>query len=116
MNDNLFRLVSTYELFLPPGTTERLVRIEVLQSLSDNDVYRARVWLQTTYNIYPTFLNTGGKGEDLHNTHSSDQLNAEITTLIAESHDLLTGKRCTSEKDFADYVSSRVMQYKELFG
>lgn len=116
MNDNLFKLVSTYELFLALGATERPVRIEVFQSISDNDIYRARVWLQTTYNLYPTFLNSGRKGEDLHNTHSCDQLNAEITTLIAESPDLLTGKRYRREKDFVDYVSSRVMQCKELFG
>jgi hypothetical protein len=114
--NNLFRLISTYELFFPPGSTERLVRIDVLQSVSDNKMYRARVWRQTTYNLYPTFLNTGNKGEDLRHTHSSDQLDTDITILIAESPDLLTGVRCESEQDFIKYLISRVMQCKELSG
>ena len=114
MKSDFFRLVSTYELMLTLGSMDRPVRIEVFRSLSDTQLYRARVWAQNTYNLYPTFLNTGQKGEDLRKVHSSDQIDADITSVLAEEPDLLTGKHYRSEEEFLAYVKTRVADYQKL--
>jgi hypothetical protein len=114
MGNDLFKLISTYELVLTLNDAERPVRIEVFSSASNNQIYRARVWVQNTYNLYPTFLNIGEHGEDLHKMHSSDQLDTDITTIIAEDPDLITGKRYGNEQAFLDYLKTRVMYYQDL--
>ncbi|MFN8756754.1 MAG: hypothetical protein ACK5YB_14585 [Burkholderiales bacterium] len=104
----LFRLSGTYEAFVGSEGSQRLVRIEVLVSLKDHEIYRARVWVQSTYNLYPTFLNLGKDGADLKQVHSSDQLNAEITSLIADDPSWATGIACSSEQAFLDQVCRRI--------
>ena len=96
------------------GTIERPVRMEIFKALEDEPLYRARIWMQNTYNLYPTFMNTDDNGDDLHNVHSSDQIDMEITTLIAEDPELITGKYYASESDFVDYVKSRVVFYIQM--
>lgn len=114
MKKKLFKLVSTYEVMVTLSTIECPVRMEIFKTLEGESLYRARIWVQNTYNLYPTFMNTDGNGEDLHNVHSSDQIDMEITTLIAEDTELITGKYYASESDFLDYVKSRVVFYIQM--
>lgn len=113
MENDLFKLVSTYEILLYLEQTDRPVRIEVFRSLSDCQMYRARVWVQNTYNLYPTLLNTGNRGEDTHTMHSCDLVNMEITLAIAEDPDFITGKHYKDEEDFVDYIKSRIVYYHD---
>lgn len=105
----IFRLVESYEFFLEQAADKKLIRVEVLEAINEYRVYRARVWLQNTYNLYPTFLNLGPHGEDLRQVHSSDQLSMEITTLIAETPEWITGIQSKSAKDFFDFVLERII-------
>lgn len=114
MNETLFKLISTYEQIVTLNTVDYPVRMEIFKSLDDRSFYRARVWVQNTYNLYPAFINSGKNGEDLHKVHSSDQVDMEITTLIADDPTLITGKHYTNESDIVDYVKSRVIFYREL--
>jgi len=114
MNKKLFKLVSTYEIMVTLSTIERPVRMEIFKSLEDEPLYRARIWVQNTYNLYPASMNTDDNGEDWHNVHSSDQIDMEITTLIAEYPELITGKHYANENDFVDYVKSRVAFYIQM--
>lgn len=114
MNETLFKLISIYEVILTLGTVERPVRIEIFRSVNGDSIYRARIWVQNTYNLYPTFINTGHNGEDLHNVHSSDQIDMEITSLIAEDPELITGKHFSSEDGFLNYVRSRIAHYQRM--
>ncbi|MFO1358065.1 hypothetical protein [Plasticicumulans sp.] len=41
--------------------------------------------------------------------HSSDQLSMEITTLIAETPEWITGIQSKSAKDFFDFVLERII-------
>jgi len=102
MHKNLFKLVSTCELFICLDGTDRPVRIEI---------FRARVWLQNTYDVHPTFVNNGGNAE-FDTIYSSDQIDMEITSLIAESPTLMTGQRYLSEDAFLTYLINRVEWYE----
>jgi len=112
----LYKLISTYELLLELGSTERPVRIEIFQ-LPDGKRFRARVWVQNTYNLYPTLININEKGDDLHAVHSSDDLNQEITSLILEDPELIRGKEFNSEDEVLRYVEERINSFaKSLQG
>jgi hypothetical protein len=108
----LYKLTSTYELLLDLGSTERPVRIEIFQS-PDGKKFRARVWVQNTYNMYPTLMNVNEKGDDLHAMHSCDELNQEITFLILDDPDLIRGKEFESEKKLLQYLETRVNSFAE---
>jgi len=106
-----FQLTSTHEFFLEFESDEKLVRVEIFSATNERNIFRTRVWLQNTYNLYPTFLNVGPKGEDLKLIHSCDQLNTDITVLIAASPDWITGVFCAAESDFLVMVASKVEQH-----
>ncbi len=110
---NLFKLTSTYEHFLPVGNNSQLVRIEIFRSAADLNIYRARIWIQNTYNLYPTFMNTSNEGGDLHCLHSSDQLNSDITSVVAEDPSLITGIQFENENQFLAYVNILLENYKK---
>lgn len=110
MVSDLFKLLSTYELPLRQGDIIRPVRIEIFRSIEDCALFKARIWLQNTYNLYPMVVNTGSKGEDLHRTHSCDDLNVDITSLIAEDSSLMTGKTYKNENEFLKYLESRIIE------
>lgn len=112
----LYKLISTYELLLELGSVEKPVRIEILQS-PDGKKFRTRVWAQNTYNLYPTLMNIDEKGNDLHKMHSSDDLNQEITSLVFEDPELITGKEFASEKEVLQYTEDRISSFvKSLQG
>ena len=108
---NLSKLTSTYEFMFDSGVGDRPVRIEIFKSTDEADVYRARVWMINTYNLYPALLNTAANGKDLHQVHSADQINMDITNLIAEQPDILFGKQYPSEEEFLEYVKTRVVEF-----
>ena len=114
MKSGLFKLISTYEIILHLNKTDRPDRFEVFRSLADDSIYRARVWVQNTYNLYPTSLNINDKGDDLHRMHSCDELAQEITLAIAGNPDFITGKKYTDEQAFVDYILSRIKSYENL--
>ena len=106
MNKKIFKLISTYEYIVEINSAHKPVRVEVFQAVDSVDIYRARVWIQNMYNVYPTFLNTDENGSDLRKVHSCDELNTEITSNIAENERLILGEKYKSEKVFLDYVHS----------
>lgn len=108
----LYRLISTYELLLTVGGAERPARIEVFQS-QDGSKYRARIWIQNTYNLYPTLMNTNNSGDDLHTMHSSDEINQEITSIILEDPGLVTGKEFNGEDQLISYIETRLKSFAQ---
>ena len=111
MNETLFKLISTYETLATLPTYGGPVRMEIFKSQDDQSLNRARIWLQGTYNLYPSGLNRDEKGGDLHRTHSEDKVDADMTPIICEDYTLVTGKHYASESDFVDYVKSIVQSY-----
>ena len=113
--NTLFKLIATYELVVEFSTLERPVRIEIFKPLEDKFLYRARVWMQNTYNLYPAYLNTDKNGEDLNTIHSSDQLDMDMTSLITDDPEIITGKHYMNKSDFLDYLKSSINYFKERF-
>lgn len=108
---HIFSLVKTYEFFLENSDDKRLIRIELFEAIDDGEVLRARVWIQNTYNIYPTFLNLGPQGEDLKLIHSSDQLNIDITLSVSDTPEWITGIRGMSTDSFLDLIQKRIVAF-----
>lgn len=109
-----FILKSTYETILEFSTNTRPVRIEIFQSTDNVKKYRARVWDQHTYNLYPTFANIKKEGGLENRMMSCDEVNREITTLLSEDpNDLFWGKEWESEEQFLSYLKELVSKYHE---
>lgn len=107
----LFKLLSVYEITVLDQNIGRPVRIEILQSSENASIYRPRVWVKNTYNVYPMTVNTGSKGEDLHQMHSSDDLNNDISLLIAEDETFYRGKSFDNEEQVLEYTLKRVSDF-----
>jgi len=86
----------------------RPIRIEILQSLDNPNIFRPRVWVKNTYNVYPTTVNTGPKGEDLRSMHSSDDFNNDISNILAEDESFFVGKYYDNEDQVLQYAINRV--------
>ena len=110
--NNLFTLSTTYELLLEFKDTSRPVRIEVFRSVENPNIYRARVWDQNTYNLYPTFVNIDSEDGLQNKMLSCDEVNREITNIVAKEPTLITGKEYPGEKEFVEYVKSLVLAYQ----
>ena len=107
----LFKLISVYEVIIKDQNLGKPVRIEIFQSNESSHIYRPRVWVRNTYNVYPMAVNTGSKGEDLHIIHSSDDFNTEISVLIAEDDSFFNGKYYDSEEELLEYMLDRVKDF-----
>lgn len=109
MNLKIFRLSEVYEFYVDSVEYTKLVRIEIFKSTDASCALRTRVWLQNTYNLYPTFINCE---ENYHNKiYSSDQINQDITISIAASPDWLTGVEIYDEKTFFNEIYSSVSKF-----
>jgi hypothetical protein len=111
LENELFRLLSTYEFLGHNNDVQLSFRIEVFESLDIPKNYRARVWTSNFYNLYPTFLNTDKTGNDLHHMHSSDQLNIDITCIVADDPEILIGKVFENELSVVNYMRSLILKY-----
>ena len=108
-----FTLANTYEQLCELGNTIRPLRVEIFRSLEKPNVFRARIWEQTTYNLYPIWANIF-EGEGLQNRMlSCDELNREITGLVADEPDIITGKECESEAAFFAHLKTLTTRYLE---
>ena len=108
-----FTLTNTYEQLCEFGNTIRPLRVEIFRSLKNKNVFRARIWEQTTYNLYPTWANIF-KGEGLQNRMlSCDDLSREITALVADEPDVITGRECESEDVFFEHIQILIARYLE---
>ena len=101
-------------MLLELNDTSRPVRIEVFHSIENKNVFRARIWDQTTYNLYPTLANIEKEGGLQNKMISCDELNREITIMLAEDTTLITGKEYASEKEFVEHVKSLILAYQAL--
>jgi hypothetical protein len=110
----LFRLLSTYEFVKHNGDVQLPFRIEVFESLDMPNNYRARAWTSNFYNLYPAFLNTDKTGNDLHHIHSSDQVNIDITCIVADDPEILTGKIFENELSVVNYMRCLISKYYNL--
>jgi len=111
----MFKLQSTFELLLNFNDTTRPIRIEVFSMTDNPKIYRARVWDQNTYDLYPTFLNMPQDNGEQRKMYSSDEVNREITNIVAEDISLITGKEYPNEEAFVEYVNGLVIDYHETF-
>ena len=69
-----YNLIKTIEFDLTDDTYTRMVRVELMRSNLDPNKYRAKLMELRDYNMYPSIMNTGPKGEDLRNFHSADRI------------------------------------------
>ena len=111
----LFALSSTYELLLEFGSSTRPVRIEIFRSQQNPKKMRARVWDQNTYNLYPTFANIPAEGGLENRIMSCDQVNREISTVVAESPEILLGREWESEEVFLNHLRESIVRYHSTF-
>ena len=111
---NIFKLSNTYEMLLKFKDTSRPVRIEIFCGIENPNLFRARVWDQNTYNLYPTMLNIDEEGGLKNKMYSCDEINREITLTIADEATLISGKEYSSEEVFLNYVQSLVMNYQAM--
>ncbi|MDH5178048.1 MAG: hypothetical protein OEZ39_16210 [Gammaproteobacteria bacterium] len=112
--DESFKLSNTYEMLLEFKDVSRVIRIDVFHGIENGSLYRARVWDQTTYNLYPTFANIAKEGGLKNEMYSCDEINREITTIIAEEPTLITGKVYSSESEFLEYIKGLIGKYHDL--
>lgn len=110
----LYKLISTYEVFLNIDSQERPVRVEIFKTSNDNN-FRVRAWILNTYNLYPTFMNTDDKGDDLHKVHSSDDINQDITSLVFDDPGVIKGRRFKSESKVLEYVEGKIKDFSNIF-
>lgn len=101
----IFQLLEVYEFFANPDGKNNLVRIEIFEASDESCLFRARIWLQTTYDLHPTFISPH---KDDARVFSSDQLNQDITLLLADDPSWLTGCRFTNKKIFFDKIFENV--------
>ena len=107
----LFELSNTYEMLLDFGSTTRPIRIEIFRGIENINLFRARIWDQCTYNLFPTFLNIDLDSKK--KIYSSDEINREITLTIAEEPNFITGKEYLNEKEFLKYIKSLIIKYQD---
>ena len=112
MNET-FLLKSTYEYVIEFKMNTRPIRIEIFLSLENNKKYRVRVWDQNTYNLYPTFANMPPGGGIENKMMSCDEVNREITTLVAETPEVILGMEWESEASFLNYLKKAIDKYRE---
>lgn len=106
----MFRLVSTYEYFVDIQGSRRLVRIEIFKSI-DDALFRTRVWLQNIYNLYPALINTDKAGNNLNLTHSADEVNIDISSLVVDNEEYIFGKPCLDERELIDYLVKMINRH-----
>jgi len=109
----LFELISTYEMLLEFQGALKPIRIEIFRDAEIKSLFRARVWEQNTYNLYPTMENIRPDGGINNTLASCDEVNREITSFLAEDPTLVTGKEYSSESDFRKHLQSLVTVYHE---
>jgi len=111
-----YKLQSTYTVLLKFSTNTRPLRIEIYRNIENSKKYRARVWDQNTYNLYPTFANFGNDGGVDNRLMSSDTIDREITILLSDDpDDLYFGREWESEEDYLNYLKGLVSKYHETF-
>ena len=108
-----FILQSTYEVVLEFSSNTRPVRIEIFRSADNAKKLRARVWDQTSYNLYPTFANMPQEGGLTNSLMSCDEVNREITTILSANDptDIIFGKEWESEEQFLSYLREQIEEY-----
>ena len=110
-----FKLLNTYDVVLKFSTNTRPVRIEIFRSLDNEKKYKARVWDQSTYNLYPTFANISEEAGLENKLFSCDEVNREITTLLSDDpNDLFWGKEWESEDQYFAYLKELILKYQEI--
>ncbi len=106
--ENIFKLYSTYEYFTKKDSLSGLIRIEIFNNIKNKNMFRCRVWESNIYNVYPASINTDRYGHTTNFTHSADYLNAEITKLIFDSEDYISGVIVDSDVEFLKEIISRI--------
>ena len=107
----IYKMTVVYEWPERVGEWLRFVRIEVFECISQPKNFRARVWLDENYNLYPTRLNSDQNGNAVNMIHSSDVVNRDITSLLSGADEWICGKVFASEEDF---VSSTMPSVNEV--
>ena len=108
---SIFRLIDIYEISEYVDERLHIFRIEIFESIKQPLLYRSRVWLSTTYNVYPSQFNTNINGEDLHTLHSADCINTDITFNMHCADDLVNGNTYKSKEEFLRLVMGEVEKY-----
>ena len=110
----LFELSATYEVLLEIGQAVRPVRIEIFRGRKNAQKLRARVWEQSTYNLYPTFGNIKPDGGLENRLMSCAQVNREISALVAEEPEMLLGGEWDSEEAFLERLKEFIVRYQAM--
>lgn len=109
--NHIFKLVEVYELLVGFDDNLKFVRVELFESTSTSCWIRARVWLNETYNMYQSELNTDGEGKNLHRLYSSDVVNRDITTILPFGKDLIEGRTYASKETFINDLLPQVESF-----
>jgi len=90
-----YELIKTIEFDIEEESMTKMVRVELLCSNVNADKYRAKLMELTDYNLYPSLINSGPKGEDLRQCHSADRVWRDLPI---GSMELYTGFIAASEE------------------
>jgi hypothetical protein len=84
-----FVVVSTREMMVPMGADEAQVRLEILRSASDPELFRIRFWMAELYRVQSTFPQDGA-GKPAH--EPSDELILKAWESFAPVHDTIRAR------------------------
>jgi len=105
-----YELIKTVELNVEIDAQIKRFRVELLQSNISAGKYRAKLMEITDYNLYPSIINTGSKGEDLQHCHSADRIWRELPAIDDE---LYMGFISESENSVLNKAISALLNYYE---
>jgi hypothetical protein len=108
-----FKLLEVFEVKLDINGWIRCIRYEIFSSIKEVKKYRARVYIDEQYNLYPYLLNStsDNNGVALNKHHSVDMINRDITTLLPIGEELAIGKIWLSLDEFMSYLHPQVMSF-----
>lgn len=94
-----FELIRTIEFDIEVASYIKTMRAELLKSNINANKYRAKILEASDYNLYPSAMNSGPKGEDLQQCHSADRVWRELPI---SSMELYTGFTAQNDKEAID--------------
>lgn len=100
MNSNYYSLVEVQEVSFNIDGWLKFIRIEIFVAIAEPALFRGKVWLSESYNLYPSNLNTNLDGGNLQSLHSEDVVNRDITAILSCGQSLLEGKKYESKNIF----------------
>ena len=98
--------------FRRPPVQLRTAKVSEIDNVS---VKRVRIWRKDMFNLYPSDVNSGKQGEDLHRLHSCEEINIDITSTVVSEEDLIKSGRKINDDELLDMIFVKISDYIALY-